>query len=83
LHAPLPSHVAAGVNIAPEQLAAPQVVCASLGLQLPTVPVRLHDWQIPVQLWSQQTPPEQNPDTHSPAAAHAAPAALAARQAPD
>jgi hypothetical protein len=34
-------------------------------VQVPTVPVKLHDWQVPVQLVAQQTFCEQLPVAHS------------------
>lgn len=40
--------------------------------QVPTVPARPHDRQIPTQAVAQQTPCSQKPELHSPAAPHAA-----------
>lgn len=62
------------------QLAAPSSVhwfkgsCpAGTALQVPTLPVRAQDWQVPAQAVTQQKPWAQNPELHSAAAAQAAP----------
>jgi hypothetical protein len=40
---------------------------------VPTLPVRAHDWQVPVQAVAQQKPWAQKPELHSAPAPHAAP----------
>ena len=45
-------------------------------VQVPTVPVSAHDWQVPAQAALQQNPWAQKPDTHSAAAAQATPIAF-------
>jgi hypothetical protein len=45
-------------------------------VQVPTVPVSAHDWQVPVHAALQQKPCAQNPDVHWPAVVQAAPAAF-------
>ena len=42
-------------------------------VQVPTVPASAHDWQVPAHAVAQQTPWAQTFESHSPAAAHAAP----------
>jgi len=42
-------------------------------LQVPTVPVMLHDLHVPVQAWLQQTPCAQKPESHSFAVVQLAP----------
>jgi hypothetical protein len=46
---------------------------AATDAQVPTVPVRLHDRQMPAQAVAQQTPCSQKPELHSPAAPQVAP----------
>ena len=46
---------------------------AAMGVQTPSVPVKAHDTQMPVQGWLQQTPCWQEPDWHSPPAAQVMP----------
>jgi hypothetical protein len=46
---------------------------AATDAQVPTVPVKPHDRQIPMQAVAQQTPCSQKPELHSPAAPHVAP----------
>src|SRR6185436_12432665 len=75
-HAPLPLQVPS-----PRQLAAPeslQVPAGSgapdaTGVQLPTVPGRLHATHAPLHAALQQTPCAQSPDWHSRPSAHVAP----------
>jgi hypothetical protein len=45
-------------------------------LQVPTVPVMLHDLHVPVQAWLQQTPCAQKPESHSFAIVQLAPIGL-------
>jgi hypothetical protein len=45
-------------------------------VQVPTVPVSAHDWQVPEQAALQQKPCAQNPDVHWAPAVHAAPMAF-------
>jgi hypothetical protein len=42
-------------------------------VHVPTDPASAHDWQVPAHAVAQQTPWAQTFDSHSPAAAHAAP----------
>jgi hypothetical protein len=51
-------------------------VPAGIGVQVPGVPVRLHDIQVPVQALLQQTPWAQNPVPHSVPVPQAAPGGL-------
>jgi hypothetical protein len=59
--APAPLQVAAGENVEPVQLAAPQRVPARLGEQVPSLPAMAHEAQVPVQALLQQTPLAQKP----------------------
>jgi len=74
-HAPLPSQAPSVPQVdAPWSLhwlngSAP----AATDAQVPTVPVRLHDRQMPAQAVAQQTPCSQKPELHSPAAPQVAP----------
>jgi len=51
-------------------------------VQAPTVPASAHDWQVPLQAPSQQTPCAQKPDKHSPPAPQATPGPFLAQLPP-
>jgi hypothetical protein len=51
-------------------------------VQVPTVPVIAHDWQVPPQAVMQQTPCAQKPDRHSPLPPHATPTLFLAQLPP-
>ena len=67
---PVPLQTGAAVKVDPEQLAAPQVVPATRGVQVPAFPAALQVTHWPVQALSQQTPSTQKP-LPQPAAARA------------
>jgi hypothetical protein len=48
---------------------------AGTSVQVPALPARAHDWQLPVQLDAQQTPCWQNPEAQSPGPAQPVPSA--------
>ena len=51
-------------------------------MQVPTVPVSAHDWQVPPQAVMQQTPCAQLPDRHSPPAPQVTPMSFLAQLPP-
>jgi hypothetical protein len=73
--APAPSHVPSSPQVS-EPLSAhwPSGSCpAGMVEQVPAVPARLHDWQIPLHAVVQHAPSSQKPELHSSAVVHAPP----------
>lgn len=74
-HVPAPSQTRAATLASPTHVAAAHCVPAGAGVQVPTLPVTLHDTQLPVQALLQQTPWAQKLDVQSDGCEHGWPMA--------